>query len=292
MCYHYYNEELYMKTRMEKYYDEEGNSLALKNSRANKNENLYDSLETDELNNLNITDNYAIIGDNDDVIDIKKVKEMVDSRYKTPQKRKTFNFDMETEEELPSLEDTKEYDLNAILSKARENKVVDYEKERLKKVRDTQFDILSNLNLDKEKDQTLTDEIEPFNSSDDSSTEINPLDILEDLKGNDNTVTIKGMTEEVKKLEEEQTLPKKEKPVTEKINVEQSEKEEDTTKIDKSFYTTQTSFNSSDYDDFNDLKEDVKVNQILIKIIIFIIIIAIIAGGILLANKFLDLGLF
>ena len=38
-------------------------------------------------------------------------------------------------------------DINSILEAARQEKEVDYEEERLKKVRDTQYDILKNLEL-------------------------------------------------------------------------------------------------------------------------------------------------
>ncbi|MBR1414060.1 MAG: hypothetical protein IJ574_05290 [Bacilli bacterium] len=304
-----------MKTRMQKYYDEEGNSLALKESRTNKNEELYNTLMDGELSKLDITNNYEVIGDNDDIIDIDKIRKIVDNRYNAPKKKK-IDFDLYEEDKSIDLNDTKEYDLNAVMSKARENKVVDYEKERLKKIRDTQFDILSNLDLNEEAQSEEEEEIinlmntiaNPVIKEDKDNEESNeekkntslekdldPLDILSDLKGDDNTVKIEGITEAIKKEEQKPKEVKIEKMELEdnkkdkKVNNKQSKKK----KEEENFYTTQTIFdNTADYDDFNDLKEDVKMNQILIKIIVFVIIVLVIVGGIILANKFLDLGLF
>ena len=49
------------------------------------------------------------------------------------------------------------YDINAILEKAKKTQDVDYEKERLKKVHDTQYDILKKLNIAKLDDNSICD---------------------------------------------------------------------------------------------------------------------------------------
>ena len=56
--------------------------------------------------------------------------------------------------------------------------------------------------------------------------------------------------------------------------------------------TNSLSFTQSDFDDFNDLKEDVESNKILLRILIIIFTIAAIVGIVLFLNSFLDLGLF
>ena len=178
------------------------------------------------------------------------------------------------------MEQTREYDINAILEKAHENKVVDYEKERLKKIRDTQYDILKGLNLDKKEEEeyqepteeekklmTLINTItahEEFNKNKD-------LDLFQDLKGSDDTETLDGLKEDITKLQ-----PKIEK----KDN-----------KIDKSFYTSSLNLSKNDFDDFKDLQKDVKSNKILVVILTVVIILACLFGIFIFLNIYFKWGI-
>lgn len=179
-----------MKTRMEKYYTEQIPTLS---SRASKNKELYKEVNTTELKDFNLDSNVSILGDNSSDIDLGKVKDLLDEKYQKEPKR---DLDMKKVEPLPietmDLDETREYDINAILEQAKETKEVDYEVDRLKKIRNTQYDILNNLDLEK----TVKDE-------EDFTTEQTKLmDLI-------NTITSKEMATEVnRKLEEEK--PKKE----------------------------------------------------------------------------------
>ena len=108
---------------------------------------------------------------------------------------------------------------------------------------------------------------------------MNPLDILTDLKGNDNTVVLDGVKEELNKNDVKETI---------KDTVKEEVKKE----IDKTFYTNSISFSKSDFDDFNDLKEGVETNKVLIRILLIIVTIALIAGILFFANHFFDLNWF
>ena len=101
---------------------------------------------------------------------------------------------------------------------------------------------------------------------------MDPLDILTDLKGDDDTM-IMGIKdfEEKKKV-----VPKKE------------EKEE----FDNSFYTDSMTFKQKDFDDFQDIKEDLESNKIMIRVLIILIVLAFIAGVVILVNYLFKLGLF
>lgn len=185
----------------------------------------------------------------------------------------------ETEEVVPE-EETKEYDINAILEKARLDKNVDYEKERLKKVRDTQYDILKGLNVDNDdfnnskKEEDLISLINTITEKE-MTRELNPLDILTDLKGSENTVVLDGVKKEIEKEAIKDTV-----------------KEEVKKEVDKSFYTNSLSFTQSDFDDFNDLKEDVESNKLFIKILLVVVAIALILGIVILVNSVFKLNLF
>ncbi len=266
-----------MDSRMSKYYEDETPKIG---SRAKRNQNLYEEMYQDDLKNVNLASNAKVIGDSDSNVDIDKIKEILETKY--PKKRHTpILEDYEEEEQVvPKKEETKEYDINALLEKAKQNQVVDYEKDRLKKVHDTQYDILKGLETEeessKDNEDDLMDLISAINEKEE--TQVNPLDILTDLKGSDNTVVLEGMKDDLEKEVKKEDVNK--------------EKEEPKKEIDKTFYTNSLTFTKSDFDDFNDLKEDVKSNKILIRILIFIIVVALIVGIVFLVNQIFNLNLF
>ena len=286
-----------MKSRSEKYYDED---TKVYQSRTSRNSNLYKEINKSELNDFNIASNAKVIGENDsNSVNVDKLKEILEKNYHDIPKRREVKLVPEVEEPSLELEETKEYDINAILEKAREEKEVDYEKERLKKLRDTQYDILKNLNVEEEPRETkaagdktkeeLLELINTITENEIHKTKLDPLDILTDLKGEDTNTMIMGAndtTEILKNLvaeKNEEKIQEPKKPTT-------SEEKKD--KIDNSFYTNSLSFTQSDFDDFNDLKEDVESHKLLLHIIIIVITKAIIIGIVILLNSVLHLGLF
>ena len=138
-----------MKTRMEKYYDEENNNIAL---RQQKNMNLYENINDYEVDDYKIETNATVLDNNAQNIDVEKIKKILDTKYnKQPKRRSIVVDDSDYEEPDISLDETREYDINAILERARSEKEVDYEKERVKKIRDTQYDILNSLDIEGEE---------------------------------------------------------------------------------------------------------------------------------------------
>jgi hypothetical protein len=286
-----------MKSRSEKYYDED---TKVYQSRTSRNSNLYKEINKSELNDFNIASNAKVIGENDsNSVNVDKLKEILEKNYHDIPKRREVKLVPDVEEPSLELEETKEYDINAILEKAREEKEVDYEKERLKKLRDTQYDILKNLNVEEEPRETkaagdktkeeLLELINTITENEINKTKLDPLDILTDLKGEDTNTMVMGAndtTEILKNLvaeKNEEKIQEPKKPTT---------IEEKKDKIDNSFYTNSLSFTQSDFDDFNDLKEDVESHKLLLHIIIIVITIAIIIGIVILLNSVLHLGLF
>ncbi len=280
-----------MKTRMEKYYDEENNNIAL---RERKNKNLYENINDYEVEDYEIKTNATVLDNNAKNIDVEKIKKILDTKYNKQPKRRSIVVDEEDYQEPDiSLDETREYDINAILEKARSEKEVDYEKERLKKIRDTQYDILNSLDIDTEKKEEPTEEknelmdlintitakeLEVKNQKED----LDPLDILTDLKGSDNTVVVDGVHEEESVNETS--------PI---MSLEEADKIKPTIMENKTQDLTSTlQFTQSDFDDFNDLKKEVKSSRALIYIVIVIVCLILIAGVIIFLNKFLNLSLF
>lgn len=277
-----------MKSRMEKYYDENETYIQ---KRTNKNSDLYKEISNNDLSEFNLTSNAKVIGENNsNSVNVDRLKEILEKNYHQTSTRSQIKLAEEVEEEPVEIEQTREYDINTILERARESKEVDYEKERLKRIRDTQYDILKNLDIHKEErenkaaDSKTKEELLNLihtiteNELQKTKAELDPLDLFTDLKGDENTMVM-GAQELTKEI---QNIPEKESRKEEK-------KDE---KIDNSFYTNSLSFTQSDFDDFNDLKDDVESNRIIIKVLIILVVIALIVGTIVLLNGILNLGLF
>ena len=281
-----------MKTRMEKYYDEENNNIAL---RQQKNEKLYENINDYEVDDYKIEANATVLDNNAKNIDVEKIKKILDTKYNKTAKRRSIVVDEHYEEPDINLDETREYDINAILEKARSEKEVDYEKERLKKLRDTQYDILNSLDIEGEEKEeepqennelmdlinTITaKELEVKNTKKD---DLDPLDILTDLKGSEDTVVVSGVHEEEESVNETSPI----------MSLEEADRIKPTIMENKTQDLTSTlQFTQSDFDDFNDLKKEVRSSRALIYIIVVIVSLIFIAGIIIFLNKFLNLSLF
>lgn len=342
-----------MQSRMDRYHDNnvdmeiEDNSLY--GSRIKKNQELYKEVGNLELHEFDLNSNASVIGDSTENIYLDEIQDILSEKYREDTRRKSFG---DTEEiSLPkiNLDETREYDLNSVLEKAKETKEVSYEDNRLRKIRSTQYDILKDLDKltneediededldlydDKHVDISVDRDDEKKSNKDkhsseeellelintivskeknydsDSSGDLDPLDILSDLRGDEDTKVMGAiqmdeesentgglLTSEFAALDDESKLEYIEEDekhlkfeeTAEKVNV--SEVDENT--FSDSFMTASVKITEDDFDDFDDLKEKGGFGKFLIKFIIFLIIIAFIAGLVVLANRFLNLGLF
>lgn len=274
-----------MNSRMDKYYD----STPKIGKRSQKNAQLYKEVSKQSLEDFHVNSNATVLSDNGTSIDLKMLKDMLDKKYNDqPKVHKSLGLDLPQDEQSVSLEQTKEYDINAILEKARESKTVDYETERLKKLRDTQYDILKSLDLTKkdeeiekpsETEEQLMDLINTITINEQNNKEAkenqdnstDPLDLFKDLKGDENTQVIEGLKEQVNKE-------------TKKDVKEENE-------IDKSFYTKSFNLKKDDFEDFKDLEEQAKSSKVVVTVLTVIIIIALLFGIFLFLNIYLDWGI-
>ena len=287
-----------MDTRMNKY---DNKSF----SRVAKNEELYKEINDASLDNFSVRSNATVIGNQDPEIDIEKIKKILDTKYNNAPKRKSIRIDIPEEEEEVDSEPTKEYDLNVVLEKAKDELPETYEEARAKKLRNTQFDILNNLHIEENQEEE-----EPSKAEEDLMELINTISInekkiseiseklgqnheeikeqvtpeekendafgiLDELKGSDDTEVYESMTEEIKKVEEQDKLEetkkddeeeKKENTIVEKVKDET---------MDSSFYTTSL-FKKHDFADDEDDTD--KGLNIVIKILIVLVIICFLVG--------------
>lgn len=280
-------------SRLDKYSDDK------KMSRVTRNEELYKEIKDSELDGYNIRSNATVIGNQEPEIDIEKIKKILDTKYNEAPKRKSIRVEPKHEEnsiidDVP----TKEYDLNIILEKAKDEKPETYEEARAKKLRNTQYDILNNLNIgDNDEDYSVENNIEKpeINKAEEDlmelintitineakvkeeaikneKDEVDPLNILEDLKGS-------GDTAVYDKIEDIPT------PKVEEDKKEESKVPENT--LDDSFYT-KSLFKKKDFEDGSqDFLDDNKMG-IGVKILIALVIIIFAAGLFLFLKSFLN----
>jgi len=259
-----------MKTRMDKYTE----TPVLK-SRTAKNKELYEQIKNTEIDKYDINSNATIIDEDVNAIDVDKIKDMLDKRYRESLPKKTIEPEIVEEECSEKIQDTKEYDINRILEKAKQSQDVDYDKERLKKVHDTQYDILKNLNIEENEHEVIEETEENIMNlintitalemrNKEKSGNTTALDLLSDLTDNDTETIYKTM-----ELDKEKISEKSDENLDEEdLSIEQK------------------------YDDFKELEKDLKSNNIAIKIVTVVIIIILLILAVIFINNHFNLGLF
>lgn len=251
-----------MNTRMDKY---ENDTPELK-KRTERNQDLYRNYELDNYNKFDVNSNISVLKDNAKAIDVDQIRDMLDKKYRDNiPKRKSISIEEDTEPESEILkEDTKEYDLNSILSKARQEKNIDYEVERLNRAYSGR-DLVDKVN---EKYSAKEKEALEITSLMNTITEL-------ELKNQRKDAELLDLADEVD-----------DKSESSEVKVETPEKEEE------EFYTGKLRVTEEDYDDFKDMQEDIRSNSVLIKILVFIFIIVLIGIAVVIANNIFKLGLF
>ena len=314
-----------MQSRMDKY----NTDITQVKSRTQKNKNLYEDVRNSSLTEFDVNSNISVIDNQSDVIDVDRIRNILDRRYSdaAPKRRSIEIPDYDEPLMDEPLEDTKEYDINAILEKTKKGRNVDYNKERLKKVRETQFEILKNLDLeikkvDEAKSETRQKEEENLMNlintitslemknrakTQEDSEALALLDLIDDEDEKEEDEIIEETSEEeveeknerttgivIVEEDEEEVVEEDEEPTEEnQVVLEPSEDEEEKKTRDEHIEATLSKLNIdiSAYDDFKDVAQN-DVGSIILKIVIFIIVIALVIGGVYILNDVLALGLF
>lgn len=193
-----------MESRMDKYYKEDIQNF----ERTRKNARLYREIseEMSKFDNLPVSDN-------SDVIDVNGLKSMISSRseyQKAKEFGKTFIREKSIVEEEKEKEPEKIYDINVLLENAKK------EVDRSNSVRDKRINPnflaqMEDANIPESDDATALADFEVEKKDGRvSNTDSLPLDILADLKGNDNTVVtdpiVKDEVTMIKKIKDGETF--------------------------------------------------------------------------------------
>lgn len=230
-------------------------------SRTELNKELYNSYENQSYDMFDVNSNQEVLKDDIRRIDVNQIRDILDKKYRDNiPKRKSIDIDVSDYEE-PVREITKEYDLNAILSKTKEQSSYDYDRDKLNKSYDVSKIVEEVKNKYPEKEET-EEERE-----------------LKDLIHTIAQIEIKNAKrdEDAELLGLEQTREYQKEEIKDEV---------------EEFYTGNLKINNKDFEDFKDIENDIKSNNNLVKVLIFIFVVVILIVGIVVANNFFELGLF
>ncbi len=281
-----------MRSRMERYHNEENHDTY---SRSNKNQDLYENLgkntrytsfsditssnvfDIDEAKqNITTRQGYQQMKEYDDMIAPPKIKKELDE----------FNY-------LYQDRENRVYDINSALKEARENRIERDELEEKRKLKNTNYNILASLNKEelekyrKEKvERTKPDEeeLQELINTITSKTlagEIDKkasLDLLSDLMATDKDDEVEGQKPKEDDLElSKEILDKDQLDKVKEIkdNKEETDKKSIMENADEDFYTRSMDLSDKDFD-LGDIGE--KKMPVIIKILLFLIIVAVLAG--------------
>ena len=240
-----------MASRMDRYSKEE----VIIAGRSTRNKSLYKKIE-----DMDSYSNIAGIAKLEDknFIDLEKVKELLkhgdEIKEETPLNEKPQEVKLE--------EEIKNYDINDLLSKIKDNKNI--EEKKYRSLSEKQHELLKELN-EKHKNSELDDVeleelVETISEMDPLNVDGDDVGLLDDLKSD----TMVGDATSIKQIIEE------EKEFT---------REFDTQKLDKSFYTSSFGFTQRDFEELKDMNHKIKKDNK--KIIVLLITLIILIVGII-----------
>ena len=208
------------------------------NKRTERNKELYKTIY-DDVEYSNV-EGISIIEKNEK-IDIEKIRELINGS-KGPEKPK------EKKEILPiQIIDEpveKSYDIRDVLNKA-----------KTERTENTQYDILKGINANSnlKAPDSLTDE---------------------DLKKMIETITKNSKSNDLS----DELLDDLKTTKVEKIVEEEIEKTGNISELDKSFFTSSLGFTTNDFEDLKEMKDDIKKNNILTRILLFVFLVVLLVA--------------
>jgi len=244
-----------MASRMDRY--EKKEFVNTSSGRSARNKSLYKQIE-DLDSYTNITGIAKM--ENKNSVDIEKVKELLNSRENKNKEKSVENIEEIQEEKVE--EKIKNYDINDLLSKAKEKEPIEDNKYR--SLSEKQQKLLKELTkknkkLKKDIEEEL-DELSKTISDMKTLKNEDPDDVglLDDLKSD----TMVGDAASIRKIIDE------EKDLT---------RDFEEMEIDKSFYTASLGFTQRDFEDLKDMNHKIKKdNKFIIALLILLIILVIV----------------
>ena len=294
-----------MNSRMSKYHSDD----EVLGKRVDKNRDNYKDISTIDVDNLNLSNNVSIIETSGEEVNINEIQNIIKKKYVSRQDEPIEPFE---EIESSDLEVTKEYKLKDAIEKAHSEKDDDYEKNRYKKLRDAEYEILKSINVEGSNSSSLdASEGEMITSLlktiDENALKRNPKseELLGELISDSDTDVLEPIRPDTQDLditppkptlveELEKTKQLSKKDIQEELQKEEEKKPEIELQATNTntFYTGNLAIEDADLEDFKDLEDEMKSNSVLVKVLIILLILVVLVVGVYLLNKYLNLGLF
>lgn len=198
-------------------YDSENSNM----SRTKKNQKIYNSTDIGELSRIKTNTNVSIISDAQKEIDIDKIKSYLKAHSgEDGEVRRRVSLELPEEEpEVVQRKEEKDYDINAVLERARGKREIDYEENRHRKINNSQeqIDILKSIKIKEEaaleEDPDITGPISELNTEEKTIVELiqgiqktstSKKELFEDLMGSDDEdgTIVEGMAVNEKELKD------------------------------------------------------------------------------------------
>lgn len=300
-------------------------------SRTSRNQHIYTSNDLNELSRIKTNTNVSVISDATKTIDLDKIRKYLEAKNEaTEEKYQRISLELPKEEEVVIVKrEEKDYDIKSVLERAKENREVDYEIDRHRKINNTQIDILKSIKIREQKQPVDEDILEPI---DELNTEEKTLvDLIQNIQGNkteskkelfadlmgdpDDTMVL-GQKDELKEMlldmtQDLESIKEPENEFTQEINMEKlkiiedtseeseddSEEEDNTDEVpdikevDKSFYTNSIMFDKNDFEGFDELEKESKKSSFLAKFAVLVVVLMLLGTIFLIANFVFDLNL-
>jgi len=239
-----------MASRMEKYHS----NVSSTGRRIVRNENLYkDIYENSEYSNISSVTTLEKTNE----ISLEQIKELLKERE---DKKKVSTVKREVPQVPTRPVEERSYDIRDVLIKAKDEHVVDNTNRSLK---NTQYDILKNINIKEKLDEAEQAELEKtlvdvgaLKNIDDNELS---LDMLSDLKSTGDTMVSVKSDELLKEVKE----------------AKDTYEVKDDDGLDKSFYTSSLNFKDEDFEQLKDLQDSIASNNKMIKILFFLLFLVV-----------------
>ena len=294
-----------MNSRMERYNE---TLDEISETRTSKNKELYDTISNGEFSRVKTNSNFKVIETNGNNIDMEKIKKYIANLNQKPvAKRENLFTEIREEEVKEEKVEPRDYDINSVLEKARQGREINYERDRYKKLHNTQYDILNQLKMYEKKDYEES-ELEEFNTDERTLIDLintvtihkDDMGLLDELKSKDeeNTEVVPPMKPDIDKEDLKKEIIKeieeneKNKELEKTQELKNLKEKESVSDIDKSFYTNSMTFSKEDFEGFEELEKSVKKNNVLVVVSLIVLIISILGTMVVIANYVFNLGLF
>ena len=262
-----------MSSRIEKYENYSADGM----SRTSRNQHIYTSNDLNELSRIKTNTNVSVISDATKTIDLDKIRKYLDAKNEaSEEKYQRISLELPKEEEVVIVKrEEKDYDIKSVLERAKENREVDYEIDRHRKINNTQIDILKSIKIREQKqpiDDDILEPIDELNTEEKTLVDLiqniqgkktdNKKDLFADLMGDPDDTMVLGQKDELKEMlldmtQELESIKEPENEFTQEINMEKLRMLEETSDDD----IEETDDNEEDVENTDEVPEIKEVDK-------------------------------